>query len=154
MRPIDAEAARAKLQAARDKAPDGSAEKAAMDTFLYFLDACPTIEAEPMRQWVSVKDRLPESQMPVLAVVRSKSFPKYVAITVAEHINAHEVTTEDWRDYEGDTENDEEKDCFWIRECWYELNAVDDNPNLEINCGDYITHWMPLPKAPKEETKK
>lgn len=49
MRPIDADAARVKLQAARDKAPDGSAEKAAMDTFLYFLDACPTIEAEPVR---------------------------------------------------------------------------------------------------------
>ena len=50
MRLIDAEAARAKLQAARDKAPDGSAEKAAMDTFLYFLDACPTIEAESVRR--------------------------------------------------------------------------------------------------------
>lgn len=49
MRRIDADAARVKLQAARDKAPDGSAEKAAMDTFLYFLDACPTIEAEPVR---------------------------------------------------------------------------------------------------------
>lgn len=50
MRPIDADAARVKLQAARDKAPDGSAEKAAMDTFLFFLDACPTIEAEPVRR--------------------------------------------------------------------------------------------------------
>lgn len=49
MRLIAADAARVKLQAARDKAPDGSAEKAAMDTFLYFLDACPTIEAVPVR---------------------------------------------------------------------------------------------------------
>lgn len=47
MRLIDADAARVKLQAARDKAPDGSAEKAAMDTFLFFLDACPPAEAIP-----------------------------------------------------------------------------------------------------------
>lgn len=49
MRLIDADAARAKLQAARDKAKEGSAEKAAMNTFLFYLDACPTMEAQIVR---------------------------------------------------------------------------------------------------------
>lgn len=59
MRLIDADAARAKLQAAKDKAPEGSAEKAAMDTFMIFLDACPTIEAESVRRgrWENCKGK-------------------------------------------------------------------------------------------------
>ena len=47
------------------------------------------------------------------------------------------------------TEYDEENDCFWIPECWYEVNSVEDNGNWIIDSDYDVTHWMPLPEAPK-----
>lgn len=65
----------------------------------------------------------------------------------------HEQTTDDydWQDCECDTEYDEEKDCYWVKECWYEVNEVDDNPNWIIDSDYVVTHWMPLPEPPKED---
>ena len=105
----------------------------------------------PPNEWVSVEERLPESQTPVLAVLQSKTFSKYITISVLAHIGYHEVNTEDdfgWREYEGETEYDEKKDCFWVHPCWYEVNAVDDNPNWEVDDVYEVTHWMPLPAPP------
>ena len=48
MRPIDADAARAKVRAGWEKA-QSSTGKAVMENIMQFLDACPTIEAEPVR---------------------------------------------------------------------------------------------------------
>lgn len=110
-----------------------------------------------MDKWISVKDRLPESGEKVLVRVRSKTLEQYQQLTVATHIGEKEETTEDygWEDCECETEYDEDNDCYWIKECWYETNVIDDNPNWIIN-GDYIvTHWMPLPDGPEnpDETK-
>ena len=97
--------------------------------------------------WISVKDRLPKSGEKVIARLRSKTFPRYRPITILAHIGEHEQTTDDydWRDCECDTEYDEEKDCYWIKECWYEVNVVDDNPNWIIDSDYDVTHWMPIP---------
>lgn len=101
-------------------------------------------------KWISVKERLPESEKIVLVSAVSKQFG-YRHTLMAAHIGHHEATTEDWREYEGDTEYDEENDCFWIPECWWESNAIEDNGNWIID-GEYdVTHWMPLPSLPKEE---
>ena len=117
-----------------------------------YVEYAPAIT--PKNEWVSVEEeRLPESQTPVLAVLQSKTFSKYRTISVLAHIGYHEVNTEDdfgWREYEGETEYDEEKDCFWVHPCWYEVNAVDDNPNWEVDDDYEVTHWMPLPAPPKE----
>ena len=66
---------------------------------------------------------------------------------------AHEKTTDDydWRDCECDTEYDEEKDCYWVKECWYEVNVVDDNPNWIIDSDYDVTHWMPISPFPTEK---
>lgn len=102
------------------------------------------------QKWIPVTERLPKSEKVVLVSVVSKQFG-YRQTLRAAHIGHHEATTEDWREYEGDTEYDEENDCFWIPECWWESNAIEDNGNWIID-GDYdVTHWMPIPELPKEE---
>ena len=108
-------------------------------------------------KWISVKERMPESGEKVIARLQSKTFQRYRPITMLAHIGAHEKTTDDsdWRDCECDTEYDEKNDCYWIPECWYEVNVVDDNPNWIVGSDYNVTHWMPLPTFPteKEEAK-
>jgi hypothetical protein len=105
-----------------------------------------------MSNWISVKDKLPETGETVLIRIQSKSYSKYKRTTCAAHIGYHECTTEDddWKDSEVDTEYDEEKDCYWIPECWYEINVVDDNPNWILDDDYVVTHWMSLPEPPEE----
>jgi hypothetical protein len=117
--------------------------------------SCPFYKKEtdvvPKSEWISVEERLPESEKIVLVSALSKTF-RYRHTLMVAHIGHHEFTTEDtgWREYEGDTEYDEENDCFWIPECWYEVNSVEDNGNWIIDSDYDVTHWMPLPEAPKK----
>jgi hypothetical protein len=110
-------------------------------------------EIERLREaqrWIPMTERLPEAEHIVIAWVKSKTTPTYQFATQLAHVGHHEKTTEDWRDYEGDTEYDEENDCFWIKECWYEVNIVDDNPNWQVDDDYIVTHWMELPTPPEE----
>lgn len=101
--------------------------------------------------WTSVKSQMPKSQQRVLVCIHTRYGNDVV--TIAAHINEHEVTTEEygWQEFEGDTPYDEENDCYWIPECWYEENFVEDNANWIIDSVDgIVTHWMALPETPKE----
>lgn len=102
-------------------------------------------------EWIPVTERLPESEKIVLVSAKSKTFGYRHTIMVA-HVGYHEITTEEygWQECEVETEYDEENDCFWIPECWYEVNSVEDNGNWIIDSDYDVTHWMPLPEPPKE----
>ena len=104
-----------------------------------------------VQEWIPSSEP-PKSQQNVLISVRDKKFG-YRHTVKAAHIGHHEVTTEEygWQEYEGETEYDEENDCFWIPECWYESNFVEDNCNWIIDSDYEVTHWMPLPQPPKGE---
>ncbi|MBQ6906205.1 MAG: DUF551 domain-containing protein [Clostridia bacterium] len=104
------------------------------------------------QEWISVEEKLPDDEQKVIVSAIEKTFGKRWTI-MAAHIGYHKITTEEygWRDFEGDTEYDEENDCFWIPECWYETNSVDGNDNWIIDDDFIVTHWMPLPEAPKGE---
>lgn len=108
-----------------------------------------------LREWIPVSERLPETDKKVLVNLHN-TYGKDV-ILMASHIGYHERTSEDygWQEFEGDTEYDEENDCFWIPECWCESNYVEDNANWIIDeCEGIITHWMPLPDTYREEEIK
>lgn len=113
------------------------------------------VENHQANEWISVKDRLPEKQKPVLVCAKDKTFG-YQQTLRAAHVGFRECSTEDygWQEYEGDTEYDEQNDCFWIPECWYETNAVEDNTNWIIDYDYEVTHWMYLPEPPKEKTNE
>lgn len=104
------------------------------------------------QKWIPVTERLPQSETIVLVSALTKGFT-YRHTLMAAHIGHHEFTTEEygWQEYEGETEYDEKEDCFWIPECWYEVNAVEDNGNWVIDSDYEVTHWMPLPEPPKGE---
>lgn len=127
------------------------AQKQALDIAqrdIEFVDLMPDV---PVQRWIPATERLPNSERVVLVSALTKTF-RHRHTLMAAHIGHHEFTTEDtdWREYEGDTEYDEENDCFWIPECWYEVNAIDDNGNWIIDSEYDVTHWMPLPEPPNE----
>ena len=115
------------------------------------IDNAPTVAAAP--EWIRVEDGLPKDRKSVNVAVEHKrdDGKTFHFVMTASHIGHHEIEAEEWPDYDGDTEYDEENDCYWIPENWYEDNFMEDNMNYLI-CDEYrVTHWMPLPEPPKEE---
>lgn len=106
--------------------------------------------------WIPVEVALPKTGQRVLIAIKTKYAGKFTGnyyITTGSHCNDYEITTDDygWQDYEGDTEYDEEKDCFYVKESWWETNFIEDNQNWEIDSVDgEVTHWAVLPEAPEE----
>lgn len=141
---IDADALLAAYDAAH-KGPPGGARKLIVEA--------PTVDSVPVMHWISVEESQPKTRQRVLIAIKS-SYNGCYYITTGAHCNDHEITTDDygWQDYDGDTEYDEDKDCFFVKGGWWETNYVEDNQNWEIDPVDgVVTHWMPLPKPPKEE---
>lgn len=71
-------------------------------------------------KWISVKDRLPEPEIPVLVT--------YIGFVdgVAESDGIATINYGEW--------------------CWYEDKNSDNDEAVKVT----ITHWMPLPEPPKE----
>lgn len=109
-----------------------------------------------MPEWISVEDQLPKTLQRVLIAIKMVGPSGNYYITTGSHCNDHEITTEEygWQDYEGDTEYDEENDCFWVKGGWWESNFISDNENWEISEYDgVVTHWAELPEPPKEDVE-
>lgn len=126
---------------------------------MHFLNGIETAKeivqnAPIVNGWISVNDRMPESKTRVLVAVKTRNGKH--AVLIACHVNAREVDSEDyeWQDAEIDWDYDEENDIYWVPECWYEGNFVEDNTSWVIDeyADGIVTHWMPLPEPPKEVT--
>lgn len=99
-----------------------------------------------MNDWISVKDRLPESGKHVLLCCgTTPNGRKYICD--GYYAAPKSITCNDCGDCT--TEYDEENDEYFLLEGYYEvIKNWDDFSSITI--GDLVTHWMPLPEPPKE----
>lgn len=74
-------------------------------------------------EWISVKDRLPEPEFPVIVAYLGfyDGAPRVDGLAIIDSVCG------DW--------------------FWYVDEGSDDNEKVRVT----ITHWMPLPEPPKEE---
>ena len=93
------------------------------------------LEAQVPR-WISVEERLPEGEDPVLILVKE-----------TEHYGLHKEKSKVYYCQYLAYWDDEEWYTTWCNGC----RKITDTAN-EPNADDYeVTHWMPMPEAPKEE---
>lgn len=99
--------------------------------------------------WIRVEDRLPESGVHCLISCTVKRFDgthgQYVCVGYyAEKFKQLAYGVDD----DCVAEYNEENDVYYIAEGWYEvIKNWDDYGFVAID--DLVTHWMPLPEAPK-----
>ena len=114
----------------------------------------PTIDAEPVQQWISVKDRMPESGVHVL--VCCEIHPHYSGVMPKRYIcdgyyAAEHSLSNVWNsDYSDACDYDEKEDNYYLKEGWYEV-IKNWTEFSSVVIEDFVTHWMPLPEPPKEE---
>lgn len=105
--------------------------------------------------WISVKDRLPESGKHVLAACEIKflngSKEKYIC--EAYHAKEHSILAGKYLDDTDCYDYNEEDDEYYLKEGWYEvIHNWDEYESVVI--GDFVTHWMPLPEPPEESKRQ
>lgn len=100
-------------------------------------------------EWISVDERLPESGVHCLLCCDIKRIDGTHRQYVCDGYHA-ERWKEECSNSDGDcaVEYNEEDDEYYLCEGWYEvIKNWDDYSSIAI--ADTITHWMPLPEAPK-----
>lgn len=116
--------------------------------------AISSLEQQLTNGWISVNERFPENDNPVEITARRKEGARGYFVYKAHYLAPHTKTTEDygWDSDYTDWEYDEENDCYWIPECWYEDNAIADNGNYMLDDEFDILAWRKLPEPYKEAT--
>lgn len=100
-------------------------------------------------EWISVDERLPESGVLCLLCCDVKRYDGTHRQYICDGFYAERFKEECYSaDDECVTEYNEETDEYYLHEGWYEeINNWDEYSSIAID--DTVTHWMPLPEAPK-----
>ena len=108
-------------------------------------------ELEAGQRWVPVGERLPTAQRRVMAFYKTDTGK--ARYELACYIPPKSVLSEDFLDSDycdGVKEYDEENDCYWVVEGWWESSwEADTNWKISEN----VTHWRPLPQPPAREVE-
>lgn len=126
--------------------------------------ACPNCLVVSKRQateskWIPVTERLPKPETEVLILAQHKTYSfkgtvatKHIVTTgMYEDGNKRTEDSEWWWETDG-FEYDEELDDYIIPEGWWEYKHYIGDEQHNYPIGNMVTHWMPLPEPPKEET--
>lgn len=103
-------------------------------------------------EWVSVKDGPPKNEQEVLIYCNRGGF-KFVCPAIYEDgTMLTQNSCWNWYEIEEYGTYSEENDDYFVRKGWWENRQFtpDDVYNCPVDCE--VTHWMPMPKPPKEET--
>ena len=112
------------------------------------IKAAPAADVIERPQWISVEDKLPDTETEVLIVCNRNGF-RFVCPAIYEDGT---VLTQDsmwsWYDLDNYETYSEENDDYFIPEGWWENRQFtpDDVYNNPVDCP--VTHWMPLPELP------
>ena len=105
-----------------------------------------------VQEWISVKDRLPESGVHVLICCEMRRYGGEIAgkyVCDGYYAEANKIIAGGFPD-ECNCEYSEEDDEYYLCEGWYEVVKNWDDFN-SVAVEDFVTHWMPMPKPPKGE---
>ena len=103
-------------------------------------------------KWISVEERLPDAEQEVRVLCKASwnSCYRYQCQGFYEPKGMLRENSNYGWDYECCSEYSEEDDDYFVNPGWYErIHNWDDCSAVGI--ADEVTHWMPLPEAPKEE---
>lgn len=106
---------------------------------------------QTMSEWISVKDRLPENEEPVLACVEVRFLEGKPLCSVVRAFHTDGKTDMEASSYYWDTgvvdmAYDEARDAYIIPEGWWEsVRYTEEFATVH----DFVTHWMPLPAPPE-----
>lgn len=92
----------------------------------------PTADVVPV-EWISVKDRLPETNGKYLCANYSKTFNRYFIEVLSFAKDLHKVDEFDFKEEKG-------KSGFYMYDSEWGYSHFRN-----------VTHWMPLPEPPKKE---
>ena len=113
-----------------------------------------------MAEWISVKDRLPKADSRVQISYETRytlsgakrqvqTYAVYQDGTVNQMNSNWIGNVDDWLGDAG-AEYDEEINDYLIPSGWYEvLTGTQGEYFCELNSGEKVTHWMPMPKPPE-----
>lgn len=103
-------------------------------------------------KWISVEKELPPSCQKVIVVFENTC--GNIRCTTSQYTAPKTVLADDFLDnIENDCSTledyDEQNDCFWVIEGWWEFS---EEAEIQYQLSNKVTHWMRLPKLP-EKTK-
>lgn len=108
---------------------------------------------EKKPEWISVKDGPPKNEQEVFIYCNRGGF-KFVCPAIYEDGTMLTQNSRwNWNDLEEYGTYSEENDDYFVPKGWWENRQFtqDDVYNCPVDCE--VTHWMELPKPPKEEER-